>query len=227
MAFNDQVYPSVVRHVLPEWSLGLFAAVLVGAILSSFNSGLNSASTLFCLEFYEGKIRDREFASDTARAEYLVKVGKLFGTVLAVSAMIIAPLLDQMESIFAYLQKINGLFSVPIISIFLVGLLTKKPSSNFAKIALVVGLVSYGYFTFFPIDGLHWLHGYFICFLAAVGTMLIGGVVRPKSPDEIAKSDERPPAPVDLTPWKYAKASSLGIVVLTVAIYVVLQSLAS
>ena len=86
--------------------LGLFAAVLVGAILSSFNSGLNSASTLFCLEFYEGKIRDREFASDTARAEYLVKVGKLFGTVLAVSAMIIAPLLDQMESIFAYLRRL-------------------------------------------------------------------------------------------------------------------------
>ena len=103
---------------------------------------------------------------------------KLFG-VLAVSAMIIAPLLDQMESIFAYLQKINGLFSVPIISIFLVGLLTKT-FLNFAKIALVVDLVSYGYYIFshrrtsLASRILHLL-------LAAVGTMLIGGVVRPKS----------------------------------------------
>ncbi|GIS72248.1 MAG: hypothetical protein CM1200mP10_18250 [Candidatus Neomarinimicrobiota bacterium] len=39
---QDQVYGAVVRHVLPDWSLGLFAAVLVGSILSSFNSALNS-----------------------------------------------------------------------------------------------------------------------------------------------------------------------------------------
>jgi SSS family solute:Na+ symporter len=48
---QDQVYGAVVRHVLPDWSLGLFAAVLMGSILSSFNSALNSASTLFSLHF--------------------------------------------------------------------------------------------------------------------------------------------------------------------------------
>ncbi|GIS40042.1 hypothetical protein Ct9H90mP12_2360 [bacterium] len=42
---QDQVYGAVVRHVLPNWSIGLFAAVLLGSILSSFNSALNSAST--------------------------------------------------------------------------------------------------------------------------------------------------------------------------------------
>ena len=36
---QDQVYGAIVRHVLPDWSLGLFAAVLLGSILSSFNSG--------------------------------------------------------------------------------------------------------------------------------------------------------------------------------------------
>ena len=51
----DQVYGAVVRHVLPNWSLGLFAAVLMGSILSSFNSALNSASTLFSLQFYKGR----------------------------------------------------------------------------------------------------------------------------------------------------------------------------
>ena len=33
---QDQVYGAIVRHVLPNWSLGLFAAVLMGSILSSF-----------------------------------------------------------------------------------------------------------------------------------------------------------------------------------------------
>ena len=48
---QDQVYGAIVRHVLPDWSLGLFAAVLMGSILSSFNSALNSASTLFLFSF--------------------------------------------------------------------------------------------------------------------------------------------------------------------------------
>ena len=39
---QDQVYGAVVKHVLPDWSIGLFAAVLLGSILSSFNSALNS-----------------------------------------------------------------------------------------------------------------------------------------------------------------------------------------
>ena len=54
---QDQVYPAMVRLVLPEASLGLFAAVLVGAILSSFNSALNSAATLFSLGFYQRYIK--------------------------------------------------------------------------------------------------------------------------------------------------------------------------
>ena len=48
---QDQVYGSIVRNVLPSWTVGLFAAVLLGSILSSFNSALNSASTLFSLQF--------------------------------------------------------------------------------------------------------------------------------------------------------------------------------
>ena len=43
---SAEIYPALVRSVLPAWSLGLFAAVLVGAVLSSFNSGLNSATKL-------------------------------------------------------------------------------------------------------------------------------------------------------------------------------------
>lgn len=229
LAFNDQVYPSVVRHVLPDWSLGLFVAVLVGSILSSFNSALNSASTLFCLEFYEGRIARDEgrFASKQERAEHIVTVGKRFGMALAVASMILAPLLAQMDSIFAYLQKVNGLYSVPIISIFLVGLLTKKAPASSAKAAMVIGIASYGYFTFFPVEGLHWLHAYFICFCAAVLTMVIGAVAAPKTEAQIAESDTLPEAPVDLTPWAYAKTASVGIVILTVLMYVGLQSLAA
>ena len=108
---QDQVYGAVVRHVLPDWSLGLFAAVLMGSILSSFNSALNSASTLFSLQFYKGYINKE------ANGEQIVAVGKKFGILLAIASIFIAPMLDQMQSIFEYLQKVNGLYSVPILSL--------------------------------------------------------------------------------------------------------------
>ncbi|MEC9070852.1 MAG: solute:sodium symporter family transporter, partial [Myxococcota bacterium] len=217
---NDQVYPAMVRHVLPAWSLGLFAAVLVGSILSSFNSALNSASTLFCLEFYQGYMKPE------APPETVVRVGKGFGAALAVGAMVIAPLLAQMESIFEYLQKVNGLYSVPIITIFLVGVLTRKPGASAAKAAILVGGGAYSVFTFFPVEGLHWLHGYAISFAAGLIIMAVMSQVAPKTAEEIAESERTPEAPVDMTPWSGAKPASLAIVVMTIAMYGVLTVLA-
>ena len=224
---QDQVYGAVVRHVLPDWSLGLFAAVLVGSILSSFNSALNSASTLFSLQFYRGYI------NPSASGEETVKIGKYFGILLAMASIILAPQLAQMESIFQYLQKVNGLYSVPIIGIFLLGITTKHVPALAAKIGMIVGILFYSFFTFVNIkdvipffantDGdLHWLHGYFISFLASIGVMLIIGYLAPKTKEEIAVSEEKTPAPVDMTPWPMAKKVSVGIFGATVAIYLVL-----
>ena len=217
---QDQVYGAVVRHVLPDWSLGLFAAVLMGSILSSFNSALNSASTLFSLQFYKGYINKE------ATGFEIVSVGKKFGIALALISMLIAPLLSQLDSVFQYLQKVNGIYSVPIIAIFLLGILTKHIPAMGAKFGMLVGFVSYAYFVFFPVDGLHWLHMYFISFTWSVMVMLLIGYLKPKTQEEIEKSDERDPAPVDMTPWPKAKEASIGILSATVIIYLLL-SLAS
>ena len=223
----DQVYGAIVRHVLPDWSLGLFAAVLMGSILSSFNSALNSASTLFSLQFYQGYIKP------SASGEEIVKTGKYFSIGLAAASILIAPLLAQMQSIFEYLQKVNGLYSVPIIGIFLLGITTKHIPALAAKVGMVVGMAFYAFFTFVNIkdvptffangDGdLHWLHGYFISFLSSVIVMIILGQLYPKTEDEIAISDQKVPAPVDMRPWSQAKNASLAIVCATIGIYLFL-----
>ena len=224
---QDQVYGAVVRHVLPEWSLGLFAAVLMGSILSSFNSALNSASTLFSLQFYKGYINKE------ASGKQIVAVGKKFGILLAIASIFIAPMLDQMQSIFEYLQKVNGLYSVPIIGIFLLGITTKHVPAIAAKVGMLVGMLFYAFFSFVNIkdvptffaDGsgeLHWLHGYFISFIAAISLMLLIGKIKPKSEKEIAISDQRVPAPVDMTPWTNAKNVSMAIMTTTIGIYILL-----
>ena len=224
---QDQVYGAIVRHVLPDWSLGLFAAVLMGSILSSFNSALNSASTLFSLQFYQGYIKP------SASGEEIVKTGKYFSIGLAAASILIAPLLAQMQSIFEYLQKVNGLYSVPIIGIILMGITTKHIPALAAKVGMVVGMAFYAFFTFVNIkdvptffangDGdLHWLHGYFISFLSSVIVMIVLGQLYPKTEDEIAVSDQKVPAPVDMTPWSQAKNASLAILCATIGIYLFL-----
>ncbi|MEC9456274.1 MAG: solute:sodium symporter family transporter, partial [Candidatus Neomarinimicrobiota bacterium] len=229
---QDQVYGAVVRHVLPDWSIGLFAAVLMGSILSSFNSALNSASTLFSLQFYKGYI------NQTATDEQIVATGKKFGMGLAVASICIAPLLAQLESIFTYLQKVNGLYSVPIIGIFILGIATKHVPAIAAKLGMIAGMAAYSFFTFVNVKGvptffangdgdLHWLHGYFISFILAVGVMLVIGHFNPKSAEEIAVSDQRDPAPVDMTPWEHAKNASYAIMATTVGIYLCLTWAAS
>ena len=228
---QDQVYGALVRYVLPDWSLGLFAAVLMGSILSSFNSGLNSASTLFSLQFYKGYI------NQNATPDEIVKTGKQFGMLLAVLSIVIAPLLAQTQSIFQYLQKVNGLYSVPIIGIFLLGITTKHVPAIAAKIGMVVGMAMYAFFSFenlhnvpeFFADGngdLHWLHGYFISFVFSVIVMLAIGKMKPKTVEEIALSDQREPAPVDMTPWSESKKVSLGIMSATLVIYLLLTIVA-
>ena len=217
VAINDQVYPAMIRHVITaDWARGLFAAVLVGSILSSFNSALNSASTLFCLEFYEERVKER-FEDQHERSAHVVKVGQTFGLSLAVISMIIAPFLADLDSIFEYLQKVNGLYSVPIISIFLVGILGQKAPAKGAKWAIVLGMLSYGFFSFFGDSFFHWLHGYAISFAIAIATLLIFAKIQPRSFSEI--TDERLPPPVDMTPWAHAKLASVIIIGLTVLSY--------
>tara|TARA_B100000003_G_scaffold80907_1_gene72638 strand:- start:292 stop:471 length:180 start_codon:yes stop_codon:yes gene_type:complete len=57
--------------------------------------------------------------------------------------------------------------------------------------------------------------------------MLLVGYLKPKSQKEIEISDERDPAPVDMTPWPRAKEASIIIVGVTILIYVLLSSISA
>ena len=94
-------------------------------------------------------------------------------------------------------------------------------TANGAKWAIVLGMSAYGYFSFFGADFFHWLHGYAISFALAIGTLLFFAATQPRTDEEIA-GEPLPPPPVDMTPWKHAKAASAVIVVLTVLSYVLL-----
>lgn len=142
----DEAYGRLVRQVLPETLTGFFAAVMVGAILSSFNSALNATATLFSLGVYRTHLRPHADDHQTVRA------GRIFGTVIAFAAMATAPLLAGQESIFAYLQKMNGLYFIPIFAVVLMGMFTRRVPAIAANLALVLGVlvIAVGYFVEAP-----------------------------------------------------------------------------
>jgi SSS family solute:Na+ symporter len=124
--------------VLPGAFLGFFAAVLFGAVLSSFNSLLNSSSTLFGVDLF------RQFFDKNASELKTVKAGKMFGILLAILSMVIAPFIaNAPDGLFSYIQESLGSLSVPILAVVAVGMATKKVPALAAKIVLTLGVLMY------------------------------------------------------------------------------------
>ena len=225
LSYHEQVYSAVVRRVLPDWSQGFFAAVLVGAIVSSFNSALNSASTLFCLDFYKEYLRRRSSMSADAQERQLVTAGRIFGVLLACIAMTLAHSLAQMESILNYLQTVAGLYSAPIVSVFIIGMLNHRAPAGAAKLALLIGSLLYSALMLASIDNIHWLHVYMICVVITGGVLLLGARLYPKSDEEIELSSARPIPTIDLTPWPHARTASMSICLVIIMLYIGLEVL--
>ncbi|HCO82270.1 MAG TPA: solute:sodium symporter family transporter, partial [Arenibacter sp.] len=113
---QDTVYPQLVKKVLPVWLIGFFAAVIMGAVLSTFNSVLNSVATLFSMDIYKKHIAKN--VSDVK----LVKIGKVTSAILAVAAIFAAPMVaNASDGLYQLLQELNGIFFIPIASILLAG----------------------------------------------------------------------------------------------------------
>ncbi|PWL40259.1 solute:sodium symporter family transporter [Flagellimonas aquimarina] len=213
----DQAYPALVNKVLPDYLIGFFAAVLFGAILSSFNSVLNSSVTLFGIDIY------KEHINKEAPELTVVKYGKIFGIVLALAAMFIAPLIANAGSLFAYLQEVNGIYSIPILTIIVVGYLTKKVPAIAAKIGIVSGSLLYILsqfilkpFVFGEDNYPHFLHVMAILFVLNILIMLLIGKLYPREEPYVQKYTEQ----VDIQPFKYVKEVGIGICVVVIGIYI-------
>lgn len=238
LANADQAYPTLVRKVLPGAFLGFFAAVLFGAVLSSFNSLLNSSSTLFGVDLY------RQYFNKSASELKMVKAGKLFGLFLAIISMSIAPLIaNAPDGLFSYIQESLGSLSVPILAVVATGMVFKKVPAIGAKIVLTVGVLMYlvSQFVFSPyfIDAAlteaaangitdlkelsiikataypHFLHIMGILFVINVGFMLLMGKLYPNKVAYQPKVTEQ----IDITPWKYGKVFGIAIILLVLSTY--------
>lgn len=221
-----RAYPELVKAVLPPYLLGFFAAVMVGAILSTFNSVLNSSATLFSKDIYATMIN-----RDPTQRQLVVS-GRICSIVLAIGAMATAPLIDSEGGLYNYLQKINATFFGPLLAVLLLGFFTRSVSSLAAKFGLIGGPLAF-YLLVFEFgdsvqsllraivgnaDDVHFLHFLALIFIATAAAMLIISRFRP------AQKIYDPPSAmvVDLAPWRYARPVSAILGLLTVGCYWIL-----
>ncbi len=205
---QDLIYPKLVKKVLPATLTGFFAAVILGAVLSTFNSVLNSASTIFCFDLYKKHI------NKNAGEGKMVKTGKWVAVFLAVFAIIAAPLVaNAPEGLYQLLQQLNGIFFIPIASILFAGLFVKSINANGAKAGLAFGLIFYLLTTFVFDTGIHFVHIWGIEFVLDFIIMLSISKLLP-SDKVVVDSIEN-----ESLPWKNVKIYGLILCLITLLIY--------
>lgn len=208
---SDLAYPTLIITMMPKPLLGFFAAVLFGAILSSFNSALNSCITLYTLDLH------RPLFNPNASDAYLVRIGKRFGIVLAIIFICIAPVVSLAPSgLYDFLQSCFGFFNVPILATVIIGMFTKYTPPIAPKAGLVLHVVLYSLTKtpLFPIH-CHYLYVLFFLFVFQIAFQLIMGKVRPTAQPYVMKDAQV----VDMAPWKHGKKAAIICIVLMLALY--------
>ncbi|MGY3928583.1 solute:sodium symporter family transporter [Aeromonas simiae] len=208
----DNAYPRLVQLVLPEMLVGFFAAVVVGAVFSTFSGGLNSSVALFTVNIYRKSLKPDATEAQT------VMLGKRLGLGLALIAMIVAPLVaNAPDGLFYLIQQLQGIFNAPILSVVLVGLLTKRVPAIAAKLGLLFGMSAYILFNFiFKVD-LHFFHLLGILFVLNVVFMLIIGHFYPQEAYQEVYTKQ-----VDIQPWSLVKPVAVLISLGSFSMYVFL-----
>ncbi|MEB6036538.1 solute:sodium symporter family transporter [Staphylococcus pseudoxylosus] len=196
----DLAYPTLVKDVFPTFLDGFFLAVLLGAVFSSFNALLNSASTLFVYDIYKVLINNK------ATDRQMIRVSQWFGVILALATFFISPMLmNAPQGLWTIIRQFTGFFNIPIIAIVLVGIFAKRVPAIAPKIVIISHVIVYylliwGLPMFFKYEmAINFIYIQGLLFVVEVLVMLIIGMTNPL--DVPFKFSPNPK--VDMTPWKY------------------------
>ncbi len=159
---GDAAYGRIVWHVLPVWMSGIFAAAIASAVLAHFASVLNSSAALYVCDLHERYVNPEP---DVPRLSAIVSI------VFVAAAIALVPVFDGAESIINLVQKLNGLTSMPVLSVFIVCLAFKGVDARAAIVGLVFGIALYAVFTWVW-SPLHYIHLMAITLVACVAVAL-------------------------------------------------------
>ena len=187
---SDQVFPTLVRELLPSGMRGLVAGGLLAALMSSLSSVFNSCSTLFTIDIY------KKLNPDSSEKK-LVFVGRIATGIVVITGVLWIPLMQVISSggLYKYLQSVQAYIAPPIAAVFLLGIFWSRINASGALAALVggfsAGMVRLGLEIkktslseglWLDIAELNFLYFAIFSFLSSVAVMIIVSVLTP-APD--------------------------------------------
>ncbi len=228
---GDLAYSLLVDAVLPPYLVGVFAAVFLGSVISAFNGGLHSVSTMFSVDLYRGWLRPG--ASDHA----MVLAGKIFSVGIVIVAILTSSLLGgSSEGIFTMMKQVMSAFKLPLLAVVAMGMLSRRVPAWAANTSMILGVFTSillnclwgdGFLGFrFNVSAVHvhWLHLAALNTLLLCGFMWIVGRFAPSTPQAPRAGVSAAPA-VDLTPWAGLRVASVAVALAAIAFYFALWRL--
>jgi SSS family solute:Na+ symporter len=209
---NDKAYP-VLLQFLPVGFKGLAFAALVAAIVSSLASMANSTATIFTMDIY------KPLLNKGASEKRLVSVGRITALVAFGIAIIVAPMLGQLDQAFQYIQEYTGFVTPGIVAIFILGIFWKKTTPSAALVGGIgTFLFSIMFKQFLPnvpfLDRMGYV--FLICTLLMVIVSWLGG--KGKDSNNALNLKE-----FDFSTSKTFNVGAIAICIILTVLYILLQ----
>ncbi|MBI1346580.1 sodium/solute symporter [bacterium] len=137
LADADQALPKLIGSLMPAGGKGIFLAAFMAAMMSSVDSYLNSATTIFTNDIY------LRFLRPTADERRLLFVGRTITVLLSIWGIFFAFLLSQSDAgIYAIFQTLMSFFNGPAFAVLLAGLVTRGVNRYGALSGFLIGVLT-------------------------------------------------------------------------------------
>jgi SSS family solute:Na+ symporter len=127
-------FPMMVKYMLPAGLRGIVVAGLLSALMGSLAGVFNACSTLFTVDLYQ-KLRPQ------ATQHQLVRMGRTATIVMVLIALAWIPVVKGAQSLYEYLQQVQGYLAPPIFVVFFFGVFWKRLNAAGCLWAMVVGFI--------------------------------------------------------------------------------------
>lgn len=143
----DAAYPFLIQRVLPSGLMGVMFAALFGAVMSTLDSLLNSATTIFTMDIY------KPYFKQDASPKHLVLVGRIVTIILVLMGCLWSPIVRKFEGgLYFFLQVYWGFVIPGVVAVFFFGIIWKKVPAVAAIWGMLLNIPVYGLCLFFMPD---------------------------------------------------------------------------
>jgi SSS family solute:Na+ symporter len=207
---GDQAFPFLIKKLLPAGLRGVLLAALFGAIMSSLDSMLNSASTIFTIDIYK-----RYFVKGELEKGHLVKVGRWATACFVIFACLLAPELRNLTSIYDYMQQAWNFIWPGVLAAFVMGIFVWRTPSIAAVVGMLIGPVAYA--VSFLILDFAYLNAAAVALLMTLAIMGVITAVKPRESRVVYTTT----SDIDLSTSSQIKVFGWLVILATIVLYII------